>query len=161
VQYSEEFKRSAVEKYLNRGTKPVHELLRELGIGSPTIYQWRDKFASLPGMKKSSTPKSRSAAEKLKTLIEFEVLPAAERGEYLRRNGLHEENLVEWRGQIEKALTPAKLSLKERQELFAEQKKVKALEGELRRKDKALAEVSALLILKKKADLLWGTEEDE
>ena len=161
MQYSEEFKRSAVEKYLNRWTNPVHELLRELGIGSPTIYQWRDKYARLPGMKKSSTHKSRSAAEKLKTLIEFEVLPATERGEYLRRNGLHEENLVEWRAQIEKALTPAKLSLKERQELFAEQKKVKALEGELRRKDKALAEVSALLILKKKADLLWGTEEDE
>jgi hypothetical protein len=44
---------------------------------------------------------------------------------------------------------------------LAEQKKVKQLEKELRRKDKALAEAAALLILKKKADLLWGSEEDE
>jgi len=39
--------------------------------------------------------------------------------------------------------------------------KNKKLESELRRKDKALAEASALLILKKKANLIWGESEDD
>jgi hypothetical protein len=37
---------------------------------------------------------------------------------------------------------------------------VKQLKRDLHRKDKALAEVTALLILKKKTDLLWGDNED-
>ena len=39
--------------------------------------------------------------------------------------------------------------------------RIKSLEKELRRKDAALAEAAALLILRKKADAIWGEEEDE
>jgi ribosomal protein L32E len=53
-------------------------------------------------MKKSSGPQNRSANEKLKILIEYETLPAEKRGEFLRKNGIHEENLTEWRKQIGK-----------------------------------------------------------
>jgi len=59
------------------------------------------------------------------------------------------------------ALNPTKKSQQELKELIIEKNKVKQLEKEIRRKDKALAEVSALLVLKKKADLIWGSEEDE
>ena len=37
----------------------------------------------------------------------------------------------------------------------------KALKKELRRKEKALAEAAALLILQKKANRLWGYDEDD
>jgi transposase len=37
--------------------------------------------------------------------------------------------------------------------------RIKELERELHRKDKALAEMSALVVLKKKVELLWGDEE--
>ena len=40
-------------------------------------------------------------------------------------------------------------------------KRIKELERELRRKDKALAETAALLVLKKKAQAIWGDREDE
>jgi hypothetical protein len=112
-------------------------------------------------MKKSTSPKDRPLIEKNKAVFEFDSLPAEKRGEFLRKNGIHEENLAEWRKQIEIALQPVKKSSQERKELGAEKEKVKKLERELHRKDKALAEVSALLILKKKADLLWGSEEEE
>ncbi len=162
MRHSIEFKKSAVQKYLSRGNRSVNEVLQEIGIASPTIYQWRDQFANVSGMSKSTKPQARSANEKLKALMEFDALSSEKKGEYLRRNGLHEEHLVEWRKQIEEAFTPKKKSLQERQELAAEKNKVKQLEKEIRRKDKALAEVSALLVLKKKADLIWGTtEEDE
>lgn len=159
--YSVEFKKSAVQKYLSRGNRSVNEVLQEIGIASPTIYQWRDQFAKVPGMTKSTKPQSRSASEKFKALMEYDALPSEKRGEYLRKNGLHEEHLIEWRNQVEDAFSPKKKSLQERQELAAEKNKVKQLEREIRRKDKALAEVSALLVLKKKADLIWGSEEDE
>jgi transposase len=41
----------------------------------------------------------------------------------------------------------------------AESKRIKELERELRRKEKALAETAALLVLRKKADALWGDED--
>ena len=50
------------------------------------------------------------------------------------------------------------------QALQSENKKLKnenkQLALELRRKEKALAEAAALLILKKKADLIWGVDEE-
>lgn len=159
--HSIDFKKSAVEKLLTRGNRTVIDITKELGISSPTIYYWRDQFAKVDGMKKSSKPQNRSATEKFKAVTEYSALPKEERGEYLRKNGLHEENLQEWKKQIEEAFAPAKKSSQDRAELVTEQKKVKQLERELRRKDKALAEASALLILKKKADLIWGSEEDE
>jgi len=158
--YSVEFKKAAVEKLLSRGHRTINEITSEVGISSPTLYQWRDELANVGGMKKSFKPQSRSVQEKFKALAEYDLLPAEKRGEYLRKNGLHEENLNEWRKHIEDALSP-KSSSKDRQDLIAEQKKNKQLEKEIRRKDKALAEVSALLVLKKKADLIWGSEEDE
>jgi transposase-like protein len=159
--YSSDFKKSAVEKLLSRGIRTVTDVTKDLGISSPTIYQWRDEFAKVQDMKKPSSPQNRSLSEKNKSLFEYDSLPADKRGEYLRKSGIHEENLTEWRYQIEKALEPVKKSSQDRKELGVEKEKVKKLERELHRKDKALAEVSALLILKKKADLLWGSEEDE
>jgi len=161
MKHSVEFKKSAVQKYLNRGNRSVIEILDEIGIASPTIYQWRDQFANIQDMKKSSKPQNRSVQEKIKALIEYDALPEEKRGEYLRKNGLYEENLTEWKKQLEEAFSPSKKRSQDRSELVAEQKKNKQLEREIRRKDKALAEVSALLILKKKADLIWGSEEDE
>ena len=161
MKHSIEFKKSAVQKYLNRGNRSVNEILQEVGIASPTLYLWRDSLAMVGGMKKSSRPQNRPANEKLKALTEYDALPVEERGEYLRKYGLHEEHLNEWRKQVEEALSPSRRDSPDRSELVAEQKKNKQLEKEIRRKDRALAEASALLILKKKADLIWGSGEEE
>lgn len=138
----------------------MNEILEEIGISSPTLYQWRDELARFGGMKKQNRPKDRPPTEKLKLLMEFDSLPVEKRGEYLRKNGLYEEHLKVWRQQIEEALSSSTYK-QDRSELMAEQKKTKQLEKELRRKEKALAEASALLILKKKADLIWGTGEED
>jgi transposase len=159
--YSEDFKKSAVEKLLHRGSRPVAAILEELGVASPTLYQWRNDFANLGGMKKSQQrPQDRSPTEKLKAVVEFESLPEEKRGEFLRTQGLHVENIKAWRKQLEDALTPVNKQA-ERLERTADRRKIKDLERELRRKDAALAETTALLVLKKKANLLWGTGEDE
>lgn len=99
-------------------------------------------------MKKSERrPQERSAAEKLKTVIEFESLPTEKRGEFLRREGLHSDHIDAWKKSMQAGLEPAR--------------KIKELEREPHRKDKALAETTALLVLKTKANLIWGTGENE
>jgi transposase-like protein len=159
--YSIEFKKAAVEKLLTRGYRTVDQIAKEIGISSPTIYQWKNDFANMGNMKKSSKPQDRSVNDKLKALTEYNALSEENRGEYLRKNGLYEENINEWLKYAEEAFSSYKKTRKERVSKSSDQKKIKDLEKELRRKDKALAEVSALLILKKKANLIWGTEEDE
>lgn len=158
--YSVEFKKAVVEKLLNRGTRPVAAIMEEAGISSPTLYRWKADFANIPGMEnKHQRLQDRSPQEKLNTLIAFENLPLDRRGEFLRKQGLHEEHLQTWRKQIEEALQPVNKQV-ERSERAQDRRKIMELEKDLRRKDKALAETAALLILKKKADLIWGTRED-
>jgi transposase len=161
---SEEFRRTAVQKFYSRGSRPVEEVARGLGVSSWSLYQWAKRYAISPGMKKQDRrPQDWSAAEKWKAVFEFEGLAADKQGEFLRREGLHSDHIEAWKKSMQSGLdAPAsKLTKEERMERAEDRRKIEALERDLRRKDKALAEVTALLVLKKKADLIWGTGENE
>ena len=162
-QRSEEFKRSAVQKVLLRGGKTVEAICEELSISTPTFYEWKKKYANAPGMKtKDKRPQDFNAVEKFKAVVDFEGLSEEKQGEFLRRTGLHTDHLIAWKKLMEASLEPVKkLTAEERLERNQHLQKIKDLEREINRKDKSLAEVAALLILKKKADLLWGTGESE
>lgn len=160
--YSHEFMKAAVEKVMNRGSRPMTAIQEELGICQSSLYRWRAAFGIIGSMKKiSQRPHDRSAREKLKAVIEYANLPPDRQGEYLRKEGLHAEHLEGWRKQLEAALAPVKMTKSERTARAEDRRKIVELEKELRRKDKALAETTALLVLKKKANLIWGTGEDE
>ena len=149
--YSEEFKRAAVQRLLSRGGRSVKEILEDLGVSGPTIYDWKAKFSSVDGMKKApSRPKDRSAKDKLKAITTYDGLPELERGEFLRREGLRSEHIEQWRGQLERSLDPNKMTKRERSLEAEFKRKIASLEKDLLRKDKALAETTALLVLKKK-----------
>ena len=80
-------------------------------------------------------------------------------GTWLREKGLHSEHLTLWEQEIKDTLKNEDNALKlENQNL---KKKQKELEKELHRKEKALAEMAALMTLKKKADAYWGVEEEK
>lgn len=160
--YSKEFKQSAVEKLLDRGFRPVTAIVEELGVPSPTLYQWRKDFDKLVGMKnKPQRPQDRSPEEKFKAVLKYESLAEEKRGEFLRREGFHKEHIQAWQKQMEEGLLKPTNKQADRLQRVKDQRKIKELERELRRKDKALAETAALLVLKKKADLIWGTKEKE
>jgi transposase-like protein len=161
-QRSEQFKQAAVQRFHNRGSRQVEEVARDLGVSAWSLYQWAKRYATSPGMKKSERrPQDRSAAEKLKAVIEFEGLAEEKRGEYLRREGLHAEHIEAWKKSMQAGLDSGGGTKVSRAELAELRAKNKELERDLRRKDKALAETTALLVLKKKADLIWGTGENE
>jgi transposase-like protein len=154
--FPEEFKKNCIEKALNRGNKGMKVLSQELGVSTYSLYQWIRETKG-GSMMQQRSPQDWAAQEKVKAVIEFEKLSEVEQGEYLRSQGLLSQHITSWRKAMEEALDP-RLTRKESAE---DKKRIKELEWELRRKDKALAETSALLILKKKADLIWGTEENE
>jgi len=93
----------------------------------------------------------------MRVLREADGLDDTELGALLRREGLHEVQLEQWRQAVDEAALSA---LGGRKQRSADQKKVRQLERELKRKDKALAEAAALLVLQKKFQALWADEDE-
>jgi transposase len=99
-------------------------------------------------------PEDWSAEERLRAVVESSRLTEDELGAFLRREGLHETTLRQWRASALEGLGPQRSTR-------TEQKRVQELEKELRRKDKALAEAAALLVLQKKVRAIWGDGDDD
>lgn len=160
--FTEEFRKAAVQKYLGRGTRSVSEICEEIGVAKPTIFQWASKYGNASIMKiNNRRPQYLSAEEKIKACFEYDQMNEENRGEFLRRNGLHSEHMTEWKNVCIDALSSARQQRASRTEVIEANRKIKELERELYRKDKALAEATALLVLKKKADLIWGNSQGE
>lgn len=153
MRYGTDIKRMALEKLLRPDGPKVAELSKELGINERTLYGWLWK-ARKGDMK--SNRKAPSAPEKLALVLEFRALPESERGAWLRAQGRHEEDLKRWEKELASALGHAAGQDAREAEL---KKKLKETETELRRKEKALAEMSALAMLKKKLETMWDDEE--
>ncbi|MCU0657792.1 MAG: hypothetical protein MUF64_21785 [Polyangiaceae bacterium] len=92
-------------------------------------------------------------------LLAFEALPEAERGSWLRQQGLHEAELVQWRQTMVDALDAPRSEAASK--TAVQSKRIRQLERELQRKEKALAEAAALLVLQKKVRALWEAEDDD
>ena len=139
------------------------EVARVLGVSSWSLYQWSKRYGKAEGMKHNRRPADRSVQEKLKAVIEFEGLEGEKQGEYLRREGLHSEHIAGWKKSMEAGLESGggSLTAAHRTAWAQDKKKIKELERDLHRKDRALAETTALLVLKKKADLIWGSGENQ
>ncbi|XXT93713.1 transposase [Sorangium sp. So ce834] len=102
-------------------------------------------------------PEDWTPEQKLRAVTEAAALSERELGEFLRREGLHEAQIAEWRKAALEALGgPAKPG-----HGSAPSRRVRELERQLRRKDKALAEAAAILVLQEKAQAIWGDRDDD
>lgn len=154
MEYTEGFKKAMVEKLLTPGGKGISELSKEIGVCNQTLYNWRDRYATGKGIQMS--PRKWNARDKYTALMEAAGLSGEELGKWLRKTGLHSEHLELWKKEIEQMVA----SPKDKEELKKLKLENKTLRKELNRKEKALAEAAVLLTLKKKAEAIWG-EEDE
>lgn len=162
--YSIKHKMLILQKVLPPNNKPVHEVSKESGISVQTIYKWMEQVKDdtfEPSTPEEQIPRFKSELEKFSLLIESKAIPEETRGEWLRKNGLHSEHLILWEQELAKKMadnTDIKSVQQENKNLKAELKKAKKEKDQL---EKALAEMSALYALKKKADALWGDNEDD
>jgi transposase-like protein len=146
---------------LGPNAKSATALAGEIGVHQPTLSRWLRDARILGGTMshhKKSTQKWTSS-EKLRVVLAASQLKDDELGAFLRREGVHEHQLERWRSTILAALDED--GAKKPRGPSPEAKELAVVQRDLRRKDKALAEVSALLVLKKKADAIWGVVDDD
>ncbi len=170
TQYAAERKESVVRRMLESPDLPIRELSQETGISAWSLYDWRKKAMkedqpvagkSNPSGKHASSTK-RTAAQKIAVVAETAAFNEAELAEYCRKKGFYPEEVRVWREAAEGAMNSALVPQKALREAKAAQtRRIKELERELRRKERALAETAALLTLRKKASAIWGEGEDE
>lgn len=161
-EYSSEFKKAAIQKVLLRGNRTVKSICREMGVSGPSIYEWKREYGRSPGMEnEEKRPQDRSVIEKFKAVLEFDRLNEEERGLFLRREGFYTDHIHEWRLRMQEGLEAKKINNASRGEVSELTRENRELKKELIRKNAALAETTALLVLKKKADLIWGSGADE
>lgn len=160
-------------KYANReeivarlrqpGAPSIGVLSEETGVPKATLYAWLRLAGGRPpqvgestlstGHMKKSKGKKRSPSQKLKLLAKSLDLQGDQLTAFCKENELVLSEVLAWRDQalsgLEVANSPEGPVPKER---------VTELEKELARKEKALAELSALLVLTKKVSRLFGEE---
>jgi len=160
--YSAEFKEQAVRKLMPPHNRTVASLSREIGISEASLYNWKKQFRAKGYVvpKKSTIADQWDAKAKLAAVIQTAAMNEAERSEYCRKHGLYPEQIEAWKTAFE-ASEPVDTAASTKADLAAERKRSRALEKELHRKEKALAEAAALLTLSKKAQAIWGTNEDD
>jgi len=156
--YSPEFKQSVVQKISTPGGPSAAQMAKKLGVHYTSVYGWVKDHANTSGMKKS---KEWTPEAKLEAIAKTFSMSENELGEFLRSNGLHSNQIEEWKQEFYSAQKSAGRP-KVDPELSELRAKEKELSKDLKRKDRALAEMSARVILLKKSRLLFGeTEEDE
>jgi transposase len=169
IPYSATFRSRMVSRLVGPHAISATALSAESGLAQATLSRWLREASTLPVKMKPDdkpTPEKPKPAkqaqawtpeEKLAVVLEAASLSEGELGVFLRSKGLSMALLEEWRQQALTGLRgTAQIS-----ETVKGSKRVKDLERELARKDKALAEAAALLILKKKVQAIWGDEDDD
>jgi len=157
--YSQETKETMVKKMMAPGGPSAYALSKTVGISQPQLSKWVRKFGRTVGMKDDEKkPKNWTSEEKVKAVLETVRLTDEELGLYLRRKGIHRTHLEQWKGELVAGMESLERPGKGDRE---QKRRIKELERELRRKEKALAETAALLVLKKKAETIWGVREDD
>jgi transposase-like protein len=136
----------------------VARISEELGIHVMTLYKWRKAWRLqgevVPASEKE--PEGWNAADKFTVVLESAGLNATELSAYCRERGLFPEQVSRWRQAAQDANAKPVLTMAEQKELeklrAQDQREIKALRKELQLKEKAMAEMAALLVLQKKWD---------
>ncbi len=159
MKYSQGFKRSTVKKLLQPNPPTIKKLSEDTGVSQQTLHNWLNQLREEVEMSDyKRTPEEWTLPEKHEALVSVAKLSPEEEGEWLRQNGLHAGHLTLWEQEIKDALQGISAPVS-KDELKKALKQIKDLEKDINRKDKALAEITALLALKKKLEILFPDED--
>ena len=156
--YSPERKAAVLDKLLPPHNMTVSALAQQEGISEATLYNWRiqAKLEGKPVPGANKTTEQWSTEARFAVIVETATLSQAELGEYCRRKGLYPEQIAQWKQDFLQTPPPDT-----RQSQKQAQKEIKGLKRELARKEKALAEAAALLVLRKKLNGYYGIADED
>jgi len=157
--YSTEFKEQALSKARQRGTRTLKALADELNISLGSLKGWlktSNQTASgssvVTSLPSDTAAQHWSSAQRLQALLESHALTGVALHAWCREKGLFEHQLKQWREAFCSTAEPD--PRESRAELRALKMKNEQLQRDLHRKDRALAETAALLLLQKKFQAL-------
>jgi transposase-like protein len=162
-QLTQEAKKAIVEKALNRKDQNLADVANIHNVGLSTLSKWIRKYkdSDLTACNQSTIPSGQfTRAEQFEHVIAASSLDEVDTGVYCRERGLYSFQLQQWKNEFMSQNNPKKPD-NNQAELKTLRAEIKLLKKDLLRKDRALAETTALLVLKKKADLLFGGHADE
>ena len=145
------YKQKMVERLTGKDAKSAAALSRETGVRQQTLSRWLEEARSLPRVATGDRKKKWTVEEKVRLLGEAGKLAGEDLAAFLRREGASLAELEQWRLALDEGGRAA----------VSTTKRIRQLERELARKEKALAEAAALLVLKKKVEDLYPEDEDE
>ena len=150
--YSVAFKQKMVRRLIGKNATTATALARETGVRQQNLSRWLDEARSLAGVASDKpTAAGRTVEQKARIVAETAQLEGDELAAYLQREGVRLADLERWRAALDDRESGARVQTKQ----------IRDLQRELARKEKALAEAAALLILKKKVEGLYPADEDD
>lgn len=156
ARYGQSFKDRAVARLLPPESVAVQTLARELSISAATLARWRAEALSQP-----VGERGWSAGARFEAVLSTAAMDEASKGAWCREHGVYPQTLEQWRTAALQALDePEEVARQALREKKAERGRIKELERDLRRKEKALAEAAALLVLSKKLEAIFPKDED-
>ena len=156
ARYRQAFKDRAVARLLPPESTALEVVAREVGVGAVTLQRWREDAQSRPARGRVWT-----AGARLEAVITTASMSEAERSAWCREHGVYPAQLDKWRASCTAALAEPEEARASPQATRADRKRIKELERDLLRKDRALAETAALLVLSKKVAAIFNKGEDE
>ena len=161
--YSPERKTAVLKRMLPPNNMAIRQLSKEEGIAEATLHKWRSDARGQGQLLPDAAAGSEgwTSRDKFAAVLETAAMNEADLAEYGRKRAVFPAQIKAWRMACEQAndwdrTSTAKMSQATREE----RKRIKELERELARKDRALAETAALLVLRKKLAAIWGEGED-
>jgi transposase-like protein len=156
ARYGKEFKDKAVARLLPPESSAIEVVSREIGISVGTLERWRAEALAQPQQQRTWT-----AAARFEAVLATAAMDEETKSAWCREHGIYPQELAAWRQSATQALAGSSEERATPQQTKQDQRRIKELERELRRKDKALAEAAALLVLSKKVQAIFNKDKGE
>jgi len=145
-----------VARLLPPQSASAEEVSREVGVGAQTLQRWLSDALSRPARERAWTAPAR-----LEAVIATAAMDEAARSAWCRAHGVYAQQLQQWRESATQALAEPEEVRASPQQTRQDRRRIKELERELHRKEKALAETAALLVLSRKLEALFNNDKGE
>ena len=156
ARYAKELKDKVVARLLPPESANLEALAAELGINPATLERWRSQALAEP----ARLP-NRTAAARFEAVLSTAALDEQAKSQWCRSHGVFMQELEQWRQAATRALEQPGGAVLPSAASREDRARIKELERELQRKERALAETAALLVLSKKLEAIFPRGEAE
>lgn len=136
---------------------PLEAVSREVGVSADTLERWRAQALAAP----AQAPRTWTAAARFEAVLATAALDEAARSAWCRERGVYAHELAAWRDSATQALAEPEEQRATPQQTQNDRRRIRELERELRRKERALAETAALLVLSRKLEAVFNNTQGE